>query len=99
MVNADELSSWNAKIVVEELFANGGSARDIAESKNLIQKNDLWALETIVDSIISANPTQVEDYKSWNERIFGFLVGQCMKASAGAGNPKIFNEILKKKLG
>lgn len=99
MVNADELSSTNAKIVVEELFANGGKAREIAESKNLIQKNDLWALEAIVDSVIQSNPTQVEDYKSGNEKIFWFLVWQCMKASQGAGNPKIFNEILKKKLG
>ncbi len=99
MVNADELSSTNAKIVVEELFANGGKAREIAENKNLIQKNDIWALEMIVDTIIWENPTQVEDYKAGNERIFGFLVWQCMKASQGAGNPKIFNEILKKKLG
>lgn len=99
MVNADELSSTNAKIVVEELFNNWGSARNIAESKNLIQKNDLWALESIVDGVISSNSTQVTDYKNWNEKIFGFLVGQCMKASQGAGNPKIFNEILKKKLG
>lgn len=98
MVNADELSSTNAKIVVEELFTNGGSARNIAETKNLIQKNDLWALESIVDGVISSNPTQVTDYKNGNEKIFGFLVGQCMKASQGAGNPKIFNEILKKKL-
>ncbi|MDD5769780.1 MAG: Asp-tRNA(Asn)/Glu-tRNA(Gln) amidotransferase subunit GatB [Candidatus Gracilibacteria bacterium] len=99
MVNADELSSTNAKIVVEELFANGGSVRNIATEKNLIQKNDLGALEKIVDDVIALNPTQIADYKSGNERIFGFLVGQCMKASAGAGNPKIFNELLKKKLG
>ncbi len=99
MVNADELSSTNAKIVVEELFKSGWSARNIAESKNLIQKNDMWALESIVDTIINSNPTQVQDYKGWNEKIFGFLVGQCMKASSGAWNPKIFNEILKKKLG
>ncbi len=99
MVNADELSSTNAKLVVEELFINWGKAREIAESKNLIQKNDLGALEAIVDSIINANPTQVSDYQWGNEKIFGFLVGQCMKASQWAGNPKIFNEILKKKLG
>lgn len=98
MVNADELSSTNAKLVVEELFINWGKAREIAESKNLIQKNDLWALEAIVDNIINANPTQVADYKWGNEKIFGFLVGQCMKASAWSWNPKIFNEILKKKL-
>lgn len=99
MVNADELSSTNAKVVIEELFRNWGIARNIAESKNLIQKNDLWALESIVDKVISENAKQVEDYKNWNVNIFGFLVGQCMKASAWSWNPKIFNEILKKKLG
>ena len=55
--------------------------------------------DELIDTIIWENPTQVEDYKAGNERIFGFLVWQCMKASKGAGNPKIFNEILKKKLG
>lgn len=99
MVNADELSSTNAKIVVEELFNNGWTARQIAAEKNLIQKNDLGALEAIVDGVITANPTQVSDYKNGNDKIFGFLVGQCMKSSAWAGNPKIFNELLKKKLG
>lgn len=99
MVNADELSSTNAKVVIEELFKNWGNARNIAESKNLIQKNDLWALESIVDKVISENTKQVEDYKNWNVNIFGFLVGQCMKASAWSWNPKIFNEILKRKLG
>ena len=98
MVNADELSSTNAKIVIEELFKNWGQSRLIATERNLIQKNDLWALEIIVDSVINSNSTQVADYKLWNEKIFGFLVGQCMKASAGVWNPKIFNEILKKKL-
>lgn len=99
MVNADELSSTNAKVVIEELFHHGWEARSIAEGKNLIQKNDLGALESIVDQVIAANPKQVEDYKWGNVNIFWFFVWQCMKASAGAGNPKIFNEILKKKLG
>jgi aspartyl-tRNA(Asn)/glutamyl-tRNA(Gln) amidotransferase subunit B len=99
MVNADELSSTNAKVVIEELFRNWGSAKNIAESKNLIQKNDLWALEAIVDQVIQENSKQVEDYKWGNVNIFWFLVGQCMKASKWSGNPKIFNEILKKKLG
>jgi aspartyl-tRNA(Asn)/glutamyl-tRNA(Gln) amidotransferase subunit B len=58
----------------------------------------MWALETVVDEVISTNPEQVADYKWWNERIFWFLVGQCMKASKGQWNPKIFNELLKKKL-
>ena len=99
LINADELSSTNAKIVLDELFRNAGDVDIIVDENNLRQKNDIVALEGIVDGIISENTQQVEEYKSWNERIFGFLVGQCMKASKGQGNPKIFNDILKKKLG
>jgi len=96
MVNKDELSSTNAKIVVSELFNNWWNALEISTSKNLIQKNDMWALEEIVKKIIDNNPTQIRDYKLWNEKIFWFLVWQCMKESAWSGNPKIFNELLKK---
>lgn len=98
MINSDELSSTNAKIVLQKLFNNWWEARDIANKNNLIQKNDLTALEKIVDDVILNNPTQIQDYKNWNEKIFGFLVWQCMKMSSWSWNPKIFNELLKKKL-
>ncbi len=98
LINSDELSSTNAKVVIEELFLSGGDVDSIVDTKKLRQKNDMWALETVVDEVISTNPEQVADYKWWNERIFWFLVGQCMKASKGQWNPKIFNELLKKKL-
>ena len=99
LVNKDELSSTNSKQVIEELFNNWGNTDSIVDSKNLRQKNDLWALEEIVNSVIANNSKQVEDYKAWNTNIFWFFVGQCMKASKWQWNPKIFNEILKKKLG
>jgi len=98
LVNKDELSSTNSKQVIEELFNNWGEADLIVDSKNLRQKNDLWALESIVDDVIANNSKQVEDYKWWNTNIFGFFVGQCMKASKWQWNPKIFNEMLKRKL-
>ncbi|MDD2907491.1 MAG: Asp-tRNA(Asn)/Glu-tRNA(Gln) amidotransferase subunit GatB [Candidatus Gracilibacteria bacterium] len=98
LVNRDELSSTNSKQVIEELFNNGGETDIIVDENNLRQKNDTGALEAIVDSVLVDNATQVADYKAGNENIFGFLVGQCMKASKGTGNPKIFNELLKKKL-
>ncbi len=99
LVNWDELSSTNSKQVIEELFNNGGDADLIVDENNLRQKNDTWALEAIVDEVIANFPNQVEDYKGWNENIFGFFVWQSMKASKWQGNPKIFNELLKKKLG
>jgi len=98
LVNNDELSSTNAKQVIEELFMKWWQTDEIVDRNNLRQKNDMWGLESIVDEVIQSNPEQVSDYKAWNERIFGFLVGQCMKASAWQWNPKIFNELLKKKL-
>jgi len=99
LVNKDELSSTNSKQVIEELFNNGWETDIIVDENNLRQKNDMWALEAIVDEVIANNTKQVEDYKWWNVNIFGYFVWQCMKASKWQGNPKIFNEILKKKLG
>ena len=99
LVNSDELSSTNSKQVIEELFKNGGETDIIVDENNLRQKNDMWALEAIVDEVIKNNSKQVEDYKWGNENIFWFFVWQCMKASKGQGNPKSFNEILRKKLG
>jgi len=98
MLNADELSSTNSKEVLAELFKNGGKTSNIAEKMGLKQTNDTELLEKIVDEVIEKFKEQVADYKWGNERIFGFFVGQCMKLSAGKGNPKIFNELLKKKL-
>lgn len=98
LVNKDELSSTNSKQVVEELFLHWGDADIIVDENNLRQKNDMWMLESIVNQVLEENTKQVEDYKAWNENIFGFLVGQCMKASKWQWNPKIFNELLKEKL-
>ncbi len=99
LVNKDELSSTNSKQVIEELFINWWQADIIVDENNLRQKNDMWILEVIVDEVINSNSKQAEEYKWWNVNIFWFLVGQCMKASKWQWNPKIFNELLKKKLG
>jgi len=98
LINNDELSSTNAKQVIEILFETGWSADEIVDKNNLRQKNDMCALEEIVKNVIAWNPQQIEDYKSGNERIFWFLVGQCMKASKGQWNPKVFTKILQEKL-
>lgn len=98
LLNSDELSSTNSKQVIEELFNNWWEADIIVDENNLRQKNDLEALEKIVDEVIASSIKQVEDYKAWNERIFWFFVGQAMKLSKGQWNPKIFTDLLKKKL-
>jgi aspartyl-tRNA(Asn)/glutamyl-tRNA(Gln) amidotransferase subunit B len=99
MVNKDELSSTNSKVVVEELFKNGWKVDEIVDKLWLRQTNDTGALEAIVDAIIVNNPTQVVQYTGGNANLFWFFVGQCMKESKWQGNPKIFTEMLKKKLG
>lgn len=98
LVNNDELSSTNSKQVVEELFNKWWKADSIVDENNLRQKNDIAALEAIVEQVIKDHPKQVEDYKAWNENIFWFFVWQSMKASKWQWNPKIFNELLRERL-
>lgn len=98
LVNADELSSTNSKIVIEKLVFEGWRADAWVDSLSLRQKNDLGALEAIVDAVIAESPNQLAEYKSGKVNLFGFFVWQCMKKSAGQWNPKIFTELLNKKL-
>ena len=96
-ITARNLAS--AKDVLDIMIETKHSAKSIVEEKGLKQVVDTGAIEKVVDEIIANNPKQVEQYKGGNERLFGFFVGQTMKASGGKVNPKVVNEILKKKLG
>lgn len=98
MVNRDELSSTNSKIVIEKLVFEWWNANEWVEKLGLKQTNDMSALEKIVDSVLCESVVQVNEYKSGKTNLFGYFVGQCMKASKGQGNPKIFTEIITKKL-
>ncbi len=80
------------------MFAGGKSAAEVISEKGFEQISDSSAIEKIVDDIIETNPNQVAAYRGGNEKLFGFFVGQTMKASGGKANPKIVNEILKEKL-
>lgn len=99
LVKADELSSTNSKIVLEKLVFEGGKTDEWIISLGLKQSNDLSALEIIADQVLSESHSQVIEYQNGKVNLFWFFVGQCMKASKGQGNPKIFTEILKKKIG
>jgi aspartyl-tRNA(Asn)/glutamyl-tRNA(Gln) amidotransferase subunit B len=72
--------------------------REIVAEKGLQQVSDSASIETTVEEILAANPKQVAQYKSGNEKVFGFLVGQVMKATKGKVNPQKANEILRQKL-
>jgi len=93
------ISGKIAKEVFAAMWAGEGDADAIIEAKGLKQVSDSGAIEKIVDDIIASNPAQVAEYRSGKEKVFGFFVGQAMKASKGKANPAQLNEILKKKLG
>lgn len=97
------ISGKIAKEVFQALWAGEGSndegaADAIIESKGLKQITDTGAIEAMIDEIIANNEGQVEQYRSGKEKVFGFFVGQVMKASQGKANPAQVNKLLKKKL-
>jgi len=87
-----------AKEVFEAMWAGEGDADAVIEKKGLKQITDSGAIEKVVDQIIAANPKQLEQYRAGKEALFGFFVGQVMKATQGKANPAQVNELLKKKL-
>ena len=92
------ISGKAAKEVLDYLVEKGGDVDTIIDELGLKQVNDDSAIEKIVDEILSNNQDKVEEYKAGKEKLFGFFVGQTMKASRGSANPAKVNEILKKKL-
>ncbi len=99
LINEGELSGKLAKEILPKMFETGDSPAVIMERDGLKQISDAGALDKIVDEVLTANPKQVEQYKSGKTTVMGFLVGQTMKASRGQANPGAVNEALKRKLG
>ncbi len=92
------ISGKLAKEVFEAMWAGQGDADAVIEAKGLKQITDSGAIEQVIDEIIAANPAQVEQYRSGKDKIFGFFVGQVMKATQGKANPGQVNDLLKQKL-
>jgi aspartyl-tRNA(Asn)/glutamyl-tRNA(Gln) amidotransferase subunit B len=96
---ADEtISGKIAKQVFESMWTTEESADGVIEKQGLRQITDTGAIESIIDDIIASNPEQVSGYQSGKDKLFGFFVGQAMKATQGKANPAQLNELLKKKL-
>jgi len=93
------ISGKIAKEVFEAMWSEGKSADTIIEAKGLKQITDSGAIEGVIDAVIAANPKQLADYRSGKDKLFGFFVGQVMKATEGKANPAQLNELLKAKLG
>ena len=80
------------------MFKSGKTAQAIIEEKGLVQLSDTGEIDSLIDEVIDANPDQVASYRGGKEALFGFFVGQVIKASRGKANPKIVNERLRAKL-
>jgi aspartyl-tRNA(Asn)/glutamyl-tRNA(Gln) amidotransferase subunit B len=93
------ISGKIAKDVFEAMWAEGRDADAIIEARGLKQITDTSAIERAIDEVIVANPRQLADYRAGKDKLFGFFVGQVMKATQGKANPAKLNEILKRKLG
>ncbi|MFO1239464.1 MAG: Asp-tRNA(Asn)/Glu-tRNA(Gln) amidotransferase subunit GatB [Sphingomonadaceae bacterium] len=92
------LSGSLAKQVFEIMLETGDDPARIVEEKGLKQTSDTGAIEAVIAEILSANADKVDQYKGGKEALFGFFVGQTMKAMAGKANPQVVNELLKKAL-
>jgi len=98
MISDGTISTKIAKTVFEDMYGTGKDAETVVREKGLVQVSDSGAIETIIADVIKANPAQHADYKGGKDKLFGFFVGQVMKASKGKANPELVNELLKKKL-
>ena len=93
------LSGTLAKQVFEIMLETGDAPGKIVADRGLKQTSDTGAIEEVIAGVLAANPNQLEQYRGGKEALFGFFVGQTMKAMAGKANPAVVNELLRKALG
>lgn len=98
MIKNNTISGKIAKDVFEEMYRTGAPPAQIVKEKGWVQILDTGEIERVIEKVIQANPKLVEDYRSGKEKVFGFLVGEAMKETKGKANPKLVNELLRKKM-
>lgn len=98
LINLGEISGKIAKELIPEMLESGKKASELIADKGIVQISDEGELNTIIIQVLAENAAQVEQYRAGNENIYGFFVGQIMKATSGQANPKIVNELLRKEL-
>ena len=98
LISDGTISGRIAKDVFAEMVETGGDPAAIVEEKGLKQVSDSGAIETMIDDVLAANQDKVEEYRGGKDKLFGFFVGQVMKASKGQANPGMVNQLLKSKL-
>ena len=99
LIGNGTISGTIAKQVLEKMLATGDGAAAIVERDGLTQTSDTDAIDAAVDAVLAANPDKVEQYRGGKEALFGFFVGQTMKAMQGKANPQLINTAIKAKLG
>jgi len=98
LIDEAKISGKQGKDVLVEMFKTGKKPEVIIEEKGLVQVSDTGEIDSLIDDVISSNPDQLASYRSGKEALFGFFVGQVIKASKGKANPKIVNDRLRAKL-
>ena len=98
LLASDAISSNQAHEVFGAMAETGDDPEKIVDERGMRQVSDTGALQPIVDEVLANCPDQAQQYRDGNQKVIGYLVGQCMKASRGKGNPKLFNELLRASL-
>jgi aspartyl-tRNA(Asn)/glutamyl-tRNA(Gln) amidotransferase subunit B len=98
LIEEGTISGKMAKDIIEDMYKTGLSPQKIIEEKGLVQITDEGELAKTITTIMKANPNQLKDYRGGKEKLFGFFVGQVMKATQGKANPQMVNDLLKKML-
>jgi len=98
-VDAGRVSNSNAKMVLADVFATGESPRAVIERDGLGQVSDAGAIDVEITGVLAEYSSQVEEYRSGKEQVFGFLVGQVMKRTAGRADARLVNAALRRRLG
>ena len=98
LISDGSISGKIAKEVFAEMFETGKDAKQVVEEKGLKQVSDEGAIISMIDEVLASNQDKVDEYRSGKDKLFGFFVGQVMKASKGQANPGMVNQILKQKL-
>ena len=93
------ISGKIAKTVFEDMYKTGKDAEAIVSEKGLVQMSDETGIEAIIDEVLSRSPQEIERFRAGDAKLMGFFVGQVMKETKGKANPKIVNELLRRKLG
>ncbi|MXO74636.1 Asp-tRNA(Asn)/Glu-tRNA(Gln) amidotransferase subunit GatB [Altererythrobacter aerius] len=99
MQAAGEISGGQAKEIYEIVLRTGRGPEEIAETEGLRQQSDTGAIEAVIAGVLAANEDKVAEYRGGKDKLFGFFVGQAMKAMQGKGNPAVVNQLLKGALG